>query len=231
MATRLGRRRYHHGNLREALISAARRLIAERGPAGFTLVEAARLAGVSPAAPYRHFADRDALLAEVAQRGFDEFNRRLAAAWQAAEQDPGAAFLQMGQAYLAFARDEPGYYSAMFAVRAPATSKRSAHRKASFVALETAIAQVAAGSHKNVDPRPLAYQVWALSHGLATLAAAGQLPTRDARLKSGALLQDGVHALVSGASSPGRSGEPAPGHRGADRPKRRATAADRPRAE
>jgi AcrR family transcriptional regulator len=224
MATRPGRRRYHHGNLREALIAAARRLIAERGPAGFTLVEAARLARVSPAAPYRHFVDRDALLAEVAQRGFDEFDRRLAAAWQAAKQDPGAAFLRMGQAYLGFARDEPGYYSAMFAAGAPVTGKRLAHRKASFVALERAIAQVAASSRKNVDPRPLAYQVWALSHGLATLAAARQLPTGDARLKPGALLQDGVRALVSGAGPAGPGRRAGPGS-----PRRRPPAASRHR--
>src|SRR5262245_24282753 len=103
MAKKFTRRGYHHGNLREALIAAARRLVAERGPAGFTLVEAARLAEVSAAAPYRHFKDRDALLAAVAQRGFEEFDRRLAAAWKGAD-NPGAAFLRMGEAYLAFAR-------------------------------------------------------------------------------------------------------------------------------
>ncbi len=64
-----GRRGYHHGNLREALIEAALELIGAKGPAGFTVAEAARLAGVSPAAPYRHFRDADALLAEVALRG------------------------------------------------------------------------------------------------------------------------------------------------------------------
>ena len=64
------RRGYHHGNLREALIRAALSLIAEKGPAGFTFAEAARSAGVSPAAPYRHFRDRDDLMADVARQGF-----------------------------------------------------------------------------------------------------------------------------------------------------------------
>jgi len=64
-----GRRGYHHGNLREALIRAALDLIAEKGPAGFTFADAARSAGVSSAAPYRHFRDRQALLADVARRG------------------------------------------------------------------------------------------------------------------------------------------------------------------
>ncbi len=63
------RKGYHHGNLREALIEAALKLIAEKGPAGFSFAEAARAAGVSPAAPYRHFEDKDALLADVAMRG------------------------------------------------------------------------------------------------------------------------------------------------------------------
>src|SRR5215475_12712532 len=65
-------RGYHHGNLKEALIRAALELIAQKGPAAFTFAEAARWAGVSPAAPYRHFRDRDELLADVARRGFDQ---------------------------------------------------------------------------------------------------------------------------------------------------------------
>ena len=63
-----GRRGYHHGNLREALVAAALDLIADKGPAGFTFAEAARAAGVSPAAPYRHFRDRDALMADPRPR-------------------------------------------------------------------------------------------------------------------------------------------------------------------
>ena len=67
------RKGYHHGNLREALVNATLELIESRGPLGFTLSEAARLAGVSPAAPYRHFSGRDELIAEVARQGFEIF--------------------------------------------------------------------------------------------------------------------------------------------------------------
>ena len=74
-------RGYHHGNLREALIRAALELIAQKGSAGFTFADAARWAGVSPAAPYRHFRDRDDLLANVALRGFEQFTGVLAQAW------------------------------------------------------------------------------------------------------------------------------------------------------
>ena len=68
-----GRRGYHHGNLKEALLQAALDLIAKKGAAGFTFADAARIAGVSPAAPYRHFRYRDELLSSIAQRGFEQF--------------------------------------------------------------------------------------------------------------------------------------------------------------
>src|SRR5918911_2703389 len=97
------RRGYHHGNLREALIQAALDLIAKKGPAGFTFAEAARSAGVSPAAPYRHFRDRDDLMADVARQGVERFEAMLAVAWKQGLPDPLTAFGNIGKAYLAFA--------------------------------------------------------------------------------------------------------------------------------
>ena len=107
-------RGYHHGNLREALIRAALDLIAKKGPAGFTFAEAARFAGVSPAAPYRHFRDRDELMASVALRGFEQFEAALRKAWDGGRPDAFAALDRVGKAYLEFARAEPAYYAAMF---------------------------------------------------------------------------------------------------------------------
>src|SRR5205809_2577771 len=114
-----GRRGYHHGNLREALIRAALDLIAQKGPAGFTFADAARWAGVSPAAPYRHFRDREALLADVSRRGFELFGSALGRAWDDGRPDPYRAFENVGRAYLAFARNEPAHYSAMFEAGVP----------------------------------------------------------------------------------------------------------------
>jgi AcrR family transcriptional regulator len=116
---RSGPRGYHHGNLKEALIRAALELIAQKGPAGFAFAEAARWAGVSPAAPYRHFRDRDELLIDVARRGFDQFESVLARAWNEGRPDAFAALDRMGKAYLQFARSEPAYYSAMFEAGIP----------------------------------------------------------------------------------------------------------------
>src|SRR5262249_43451896 len=94
-----GRRGYHHGNLGEALIGAALDLISQKGPAGFTFAEAARQAGVSPAAPYRHFRDRDALIADVAHQGFERFGQRLAAAWDDGRPSPTAALERPRRAF------------------------------------------------------------------------------------------------------------------------------------
>ena len=85
-------RGYHHGNLKEALIRAALELIAQKGPAGFTFAEAARWAGVSPAAPYRHYRDRDELLSDVAKQGFDQFEQVLTRAWNDGKPKPSEAF-------------------------------------------------------------------------------------------------------------------------------------------
>jgi AcrR family transcriptional regulator len=203
------RKGYHHGNLKEALIAAARALIAERGPAGFTLAEAARVAGVSAAAPYRHFTDREALIAEVAQRGFAEFGARLGGAWSGVVADPVIGFCRMGSTYLAFARDEPGYYGAMFArgdaQKAPLSRKAGSP---AFAALEQAIARVGAHmthSGDSIDVRALAYQVWALSHGIAMLSAGGMMPIGDNGASAEALLTSGVEALIAGSARKNRS--------------------------
>ncbi len=118
------RRGYHHGNLSEALVQAALDLIAKVGPAGFSFAEVTRAVGVSPAAPYRHFRDRDALMADIAERGFARFAAELAQAWDEGRPDPRAAFNNMGQAFLAFARAEPAYYAAMFEARSPPDMSR-----------------------------------------------------------------------------------------------------------
>src|ERR1043166_3833072 len=95
-----GRRGYHHGNLREALVRAALDLIAQKGPAGFTFADAARSAGVSSAAPYRHFRDREALIAAAPPRGFELFEAALSHAWNDGRPDPYTAFENIGRAYL-----------------------------------------------------------------------------------------------------------------------------------
>ena len=108
------KRGYHHGNLRQALVDAAVALIEEKGPTGFTLTEAAKAAGVTPAAVYRHFAGRDDLIAEAARQGFEVFADLMEHAYGKGQPSPLAALEATGRAYLAFARRFPGQYVAMF---------------------------------------------------------------------------------------------------------------------
>jgi AcrR family transcriptional regulator len=168
------RRGYHHGNLREALILAAQDLIGAKGPAGFTIAEAARLAGVSPAAPYRHFRDAESLLAEVATRGFNQFRDRLAAALDAAPPaDPARAAESVGRAYLTFAREEPAFYAAMFEARIsrdPYPDLQAAGDRA-FAVLRNLAERLSAAARS--QPRPpalmIALHIWSTSHGIASL--------------------------------------------------------------
>ncbi len=197
-----GRRSYHHGNLREALISAALDLIAQKGPAGFTFAEAARHAGVSPAAPYRHFRDRDALMADVARRGFELFAQRLAAAWDEGRPGPLAALERMGKAYLAFAREEPAYFSAMFEAGLPIADHRELHETSerALGALRTACEAVVAAlpAGKRPPAMMMALHIWALSHGIASLFARGDAARRALPMTPEELLEAATLVYLEG---------------------------------
>ncbi|MEM6727412.1 MAG: TetR/AcrR family transcriptional regulator, partial [Pseudomonadota bacterium] len=108
------KRGYHHGNLKQALVDAALRLIEVKGPTGFTLSEAAKDAGVTPAAVYRHFEGREDLIAEAARQGYAIFADLMEHAYEKGQPSALASFETVGRAYLAFARRFPGHYVAMF---------------------------------------------------------------------------------------------------------------------
>lgn len=190
------RRGYHHGNLREALIDAAIALIGANGPAGFTIAEAARLAGVSPAAPYRHFRDADALIAEVALRGFEQFAAALSAAWNEGRPDPFRAYEAMGRAYLTFARQEPAYYAAMFEARIPfeAYPGLQAAGDHAFNVLRDASEVLIADLPRETRPPALmmALHVWSLSHGIASLFVRNDPSRRKLPMPAEDLLEAGV---------------------------------------
>src|SRR5260370_669497 len=108
------RKTYHHGDLRRQLIAAAERIIVERGVEGFTLREAARRVGVSPAAPSHHFKDAKGLLTEVALLGFRDFGEALAAADRRGGEDPMRRLYEQGVAYVRFALRYPARFQLMF---------------------------------------------------------------------------------------------------------------------
>jgi AcrR family transcriptional regulator len=195
-------RGYHHGNLREALIEAARALIAEKGPGGFTFAEAARSAGVSAAAPYRHFRDRDALLADVARQGFERFEAMLANAWSKGRPDPMTAFGNIGKAYLHFARSEHAYYQAMFESGLPPDTTpelRAASDRAFGVlraAADTLCAQLPLG--KRPPALMMSLHVWAMSHGIASLFGRGDAGRRSMPMTAEELLESATLVYLQG---------------------------------
>ena len=174
------RQAYHHGNLREALLQGAVRVIAEVGPAAFTLREVARRAGVSHNAPYRHFRDKDALLAAVAAQGFRELTRvmREAAGRQSKALDK---LKQSGLAYVAFAIRRPEHFTVMFdaPVRGSKDPEYAQASQESFHTLVTFIRNCQLeGQLPPGNTLERALYAWSLVHGIAKLAVAGRFPFR-----------------------------------------------------
>jgi AcrR family transcriptional regulator len=196
-------RGYHHGNLKEALLQAALDLIATKGAAGFTFADAARIAGVSPAAPYRHFRDRDELLSSIAQRGFEQFEAVLADAWDDGRPDTVSAFERVGKAYLAFAREKPAFYSAMFesGLATDVSAGLQAAAERAFAVIRAAAERLAALAPPG-SPRPpalmMALHIWSMSHGVASLFARGDAARRKLPMSAEELLEAEVLIYLRG---------------------------------
>src|SRR6195952_2010702 len=207
-------RGYHHGNLKEALLQAALDLIAKKGPAGFTFADAARLAGVSPAAPYRHFRDRDELLSSIAQRGFEQFEAALNAAWDDGRPDTVTAFERVGKAYLKFAREEPAFYSAMFesGLALDVNPALQAAGERAFGIIRAAAERLAALAPPGI-PRPpalmMALHIWSMSHGVASLFARGDAARRKLPLSADDTLEAGGLIYLRGLGFPTDRRKPA----------------------
>jgi AcrR family transcriptional regulator len=195
-------RGYHHGNLKEALLRAALELIAQKGPAGFTFAEAARWAGVSPAAPYRHFRDRDELLASVALRGFHQFEAALTRAWDDGRPDVFIALHRLGKAYLDFARGEPAYYSAMFEAGIPLADNPELRESGdrAFAVLRQAAEKLSAQTAARTRPPALmvALHIWAMAHGIASLFGRGDAARRPLPMSPEELLEAEVLVYLRG---------------------------------
>jgi AcrR family transcriptional regulator len=171
-------RPYHHGNLRPELLAAAVSLIAEVGPAAFTLREVARRAGVSHNAPYRHFRDKDELLAAVAEQGFDRLNTAMLARARR-ESDPLARLRAAGLGYVEFAMSSPEHFLVMFdwpLLRERHPDLETAGASA-FVTLTNLVEEYrrTATSAPGLSTHQAALVAWSLVHGIAKLAIADRL--------------------------------------------------------
>lgn len=170
--------RYHHGDLHEALLDAGLELIDEHGLKGFSLREVARIAGVSHAAPYRHFSDKDALVAALAERGYRLFNHALSAAAATASAAEGR-LQAIGVAYVDFAQQHADYYELLFGDSVSKSSYSEELYELSLTSLRLLEATVAQQVGSDAVHHA-ALSLWASLHGIVTLYLHGKLPREDA---------------------------------------------------
>jgi AcrR family transcriptional regulator len=202
-AARTRRGNYHHGDLRRALLDATLEFVALKGPEGFTLRAAAKLAHVSDAAPYHHFADKEALLASVAEEGFRKLQAELQKAGASAS-DARACARAMGVAYVLFATRNPSHFRVMVSrtlqhhARHPELARTAA--LAFQLVRDTLISSVGEPELARVPAEQLIYAAWALVHGLAFLAIDGHLgPIGSDEAKLGPFVYD-ILALHAGTA-------------------------------
>ncbi|MFF9360493.1 TetR/AcrR family transcriptional regulator [Streptomyces griseoluteus] len=186
---------YHHGDLRAACLRAARELLEEDGSAGLSLRAVARRAGVSATAPYRHYADRDALVSAVAAEGYRELAEYLAAAHP--EPRTPDELASVAVAYVRFALDRPAMFRVMFAEPCDPGSEE---RVAATAAISEYVRGIVRAVFPGVDPDALSTTVWALVHGLAFLHLDGKLDSSTPEVVD-AQVRAAVRALFSVAAA------------------------------
>lgn len=189
---------YHHGELRQALIDAARRLIKERDGNDFSLSDACRRAGVSTAAPYRHFADKTEIINEVVAQGFVDMLARFRAA--AGSYLPGSQqrILAVGQVYLAFAVQEPALFRMMFSQKSSLSDDDivTANGKTCFGFVVQEVIDYCAAHSVQGDALMIALQLWTMVHGAAGLTIDGDYAKIAPHMDTGTLIADGAERLL-----------------------------------
>lgn len=174
---------YHHGDLRQALIDAALELVVEKDVSSLSLREVARRVGVSHTASYRHFADKQALLAAVAEEGFQVLSHYLEEAVQQPTPDPLKRLEAAGIAYVRYAIEHSSHYRVMFgaypANKQTHPSLADASTQAFMVLVNAIVEGQKAGVVRLGEPVQLGWAAWALVHGLAMLLIDGRLPVTE----------------------------------------------------
>jgi AcrR family transcriptional regulator len=183
MASKKHKKSYHHGDLRAALLRHAVQILAVQGSHELSLRALAREAGVSHAAPYRHFADKAQLMAAVAQEGFENLKQAIEGAGAAAPAGALERFYAGGEAYVRFAVEHPAHYRVMFAWEGREKARPETLIQAGRRAFEVLLTHVASLQQSGVlppgDPLPFAQDIWSAEHGLAMLYIDGQLMAPD----------------------------------------------------
>jgi AcrR family transcriptional regulator len=190
-------RPYHHGDLRAALIRAALQLVEQHGVKGLALSDAARLAGVSVAAPYRHFADKEALLAEIAAEGFRLFRDALATASQRHPKDKVKRLVEMGVAYVEFALQHRSHFKVMWEGGIPKEKYPEVGQAAyeAFLLLEKAATELLPTAQRSRQ-EALVATAWSLVHGYASLTLEQELDVVRTEQSDKRLLRQSLHLLL-----------------------------------
>jgi AcrR family transcriptional regulator len=186
---------YHHGDLRRALLDAARTMLEEGGPAALNLREIARRVGVSAPSAYHHFKSLDAIAVALAEQGFADFGARLEMATGSEER----LLAPLGEAYVAFARTNPGLYRLMFGEGFRAASEASAAVRALRLRAYDTVKMGLRQRLKEEEVEAGALFLWSLAHGLALLMIDGQI---DAGANPDALIDRVLHFAGTGLSRP-----------------------------
>ncbi|MEK9919534.1 MAG: TetR/AcrR family transcriptional regulator [Luminiphilus sp.] len=195
---------YHHGDLRNALIIAAAELIERDGTLDFSMAEAASRAGVSTAAPYRHFADKEELLRGVRDLAFLGLDQAAITAMDAHEEGSLEGMMALGHTYLAFARSKRAFFSLMWEDRGDSAERRleAQSKYGGFAVLVNMVQKFFEKRGRgDVDALYFATQIWSMAHGIATLEANQILDLFDASIQPEDLLDDGARTMLTGILS------------------------------
>lgn len=195
------KRAYHHGDLKSAMVAAAVKLISKHGPRGFSLSQAAKMAGVSVGAPYRHFADKEALFRAVAAEGFAELCERIKEASDAKCEAPRERLLAIGMAYVRFAMDRPSHFQVMFdsAIHRRQDEALDVPAGQAFQLLAEA-AHAAKPRRSARSEETLTAATWALMHGLAMFGIDGTFASMSFQTPSEDLVRDSLELLLRAAT-------------------------------
>ncbi len=190
--------RYHHGDLRESLIAATQDLVVEKGAEHFSLADACRRAGVTTAAPYKHFRDKQEILEIICEQGFDRLRATMSAAVETEGAGTLAALQDMGRAYLRFARTEPNMFRLMFGQNADLKHANivDAAGTGCFGYLISQVALYIEALGTGADPRLTALKLWTFVHGAACLLIDEDYQKVAPDLDVEALIADGAPQLL-----------------------------------
>jgi AcrR family transcriptional regulator len=192
------RKSYHHGELRQALIDATRQLVRDRGEENFSLADACRAAGVSTAAPYRHFADKDEILAEIVAQGFDTMAAEARAAVAPLARGAPGRIAAIGAVYVGFALREPALFRLMFGQKPAISSsaKPIEHGQSCFGLVIEEVMDFCTRHGIAGDARMIAVELWTFVHGVASLTIDGDYQKVVPDIDTRAIMADAADRLL-----------------------------------